>query len=91
MHIALNYSFNWSEIFTHAKEKTNINEIDVEERLFSFPLEWLENVNWMKTDYDVEFFKKSLRKISDDFLLGLPNSIGKHQLPISKAKPFKGL
>ena len=35
IHIALNYSFNWNDIFKHAKEKTVINEIDIEERLFS--------------------------------------------------------
>ncbi len=88
VHIALNYSFNWNEMFIHAKEKTIINEIDVEERLFTFPIEWLENVNWFLTSIDIEFFKKTLRKISDDFLLGQPNSLGKLHPPISKAKPF---
>lgn len=88
VHMALNYSFNWNEMFIHAKEKTIINEIDVEERLYTFPVEWLENVNWLLTSPDIEFFKKTLRTISDDFLLGQPNSVGKLHPPISKAKPF---
>lgn len=61
---------------------------DVEERLYTFPVEWLENVNWLLTSPDIEFFKKTLRTISDDFLLGQPNSVGKLHPPISKAKPF---
>lgn len=89
VHIALNYSFNWNEMFTNAKEKTNINEIDVEERMFSFPVEWLENVNWLLSPIDIEFFKKTLQQISDDFLLGQTNSLGKYKPPIRKAEPLK--
>lgn len=88
VYIALNYSFNWNDIFMHAKEKTVINEIDVEERLFSFPVEWLKNVNWLSTAIDIEFFKKTLRQITDDFLLGQPNTLGKLKTSIKLAKPF---
>ncbi len=88
VHIALNYSFNWNDIFKHTKEKSVINEIDVEERLFSFPVEWLENVNWLSSQIEIEFFKKTLQQIADDFLLGKPNSLAKFKTPIKLAKPF---
>jgi hypothetical protein len=64
------------------------NQIDVEERLFTFPVEWLENVNWLSTSIDIEFFKRTLRQITDDFLLGKPNSLGKNQPSIEMVKPF---
>jgi hypothetical protein len=64
------------------------NHIDIEERLFSFPVEWLENVNWLSTSIDIGFFKRILRQITDDFLLGQPNTLGKLKTPIKLAKPF---
>lgn len=88
VHLSLNYSFNWQEIFYHAKQKSVINEIDVEQRLCSFPVEWMENVNWLDSPADLIFFKKSLQQIADDFLLGRNNSLGFYKIPIETAKPF---
>ncbi|MBU4269174.1 MAG: nucleotidyl transferase AbiEii/AbiGii toxin family protein [Acidobacteria bacterium] len=88
IHLSLAYSFNWLDIFYHAKQKTVINELDVEQRLISFPVEWLENVNWLKAPLDYATTRKTLRQIADDFLLGLPNSLGKDQIPIELAKPL---
>jgi len=89
IHISLNYSFNWIDIFEHSKQKAVINELDVEQRLVSFPVEWFENVNWLSTDLDFESFRKILSQIADDFLLGKPNSFGTNKTPIEMAKPFK--
>ncbi len=86
--LSLNYSFNWPDIFSHAKQKAVINELDVEQRLVSFPVEWLENVNWLTAPINVEKSRFILNQIADDFLLGKTNSLGKHQPPIENAKPI---
>jgi predicted nucleotidyltransferase component of viral defense system len=86
--LSLNYSFNWPDIFSHAKQKAVINELDVEQRLVSFPVEWLENVNWLSKSVNLEKSRFILNQIADDFLLGKENSLGKHQLPIENAKPI---
>jgi len=88
IHLSLNYSFNWPDVFDHAKQKAVINELDVEQRLISFPVEWFENVNWLNTALDFNLYSKILRQIADDFLLGKPNSLGINQTPIEMAKPF---
>ncbi len=88
IHLSLNYSFNWLDIFEHAKQKAIINELDVEQRLVSFPVEWLENVNWLSIPLDFESTRKILSQIADDFLLGKLNSIGRDKMPIGMAKPF---
>ena len=88
IHISLNYSFNWQDVFNHAKRKSVINEIDVERQLYSFPIDWLENVNWLNTPFDKVSFQKSLNQISNDFLFGSTNSLGINQMPIELAKPF---
>jgi len=87
IHLSLNYSFNWPDIFEHAKQKAVINELDVEQRLVSFPVEWFENVNWLNTTLDFDSFHKIRCRIADDFLLGKSNSLGINQLPIEMAKP----
>lgn len=89
IHLSLNYSFNWLDIFEHAKQKAVINELDVEQRLVSFPVEWFENVNWLNTPLDFEPSRKILTQIADDFLLGKQNSLGMNQTPIEMAKPRK--
>ncbi|MEI6575563.1 MAG: nucleotidyl transferase AbiEii/AbiGii toxin family protein [Bacteroidota bacterium] len=88
VHLSLNYSFEWQEIFSITKQKSLINEIDVEQRLFSFPIDWIENVNWLIAPIDTIFFKNSLHQIADDFLLGKTNSLGISKPPIESAKPF---
>ena len=75
VHIALNYNFNWIQVFQDAKKKTIINEIDVEERLSSFPIAWLENVDWLPAQVDLKKLKQSLITLADDFLLGKDNSL----------------
>jgi hypothetical protein len=89
IHISQNYDFNWQEIFYHAKQKVVINELDVEERLISFPVEWLQNVNWLITLPDIGVIRTTIRQIADDFLLGTTNSLGKGQIPIEMAVPLE--
>jgi hypothetical protein len=84
--IAGNYSFNWKEIFYHSKEKALINEIDVEQRLFTFPVTGLLNVDWLIKPADIEEFKKQLNTIANDFILGSDNSLGKDKMKIGEAQ-----
>lgn len=84
--IAGNYSFNWKEIFYHSKEKALINEIDVEQRLFTFPVNSLINADWVIKPVDIVNFKKQLDIIADDFMLGSNNSLGKNRIKIEEAK-----
>ena len=91
IHLSLNYSFNWMDVFYHAKEKAVINELDVEERLVNFPVQWLENVQWLKEPLDLKFARDMLNRIADDFLLGKPNSLGSKLPLIESAKPVSEL
>jgi hypothetical protein len=86
--ISCNYDFNWREIFYHAKQKVVINELDVEERLISFPVEWLQDVKWLDTRPDIGLIQTAMRQIADDFLLGMVNSLGKGHIPIERAVPM---
>lgn len=90
VNIALNYSFNWRETFYHAKQKAVINEVDVVQRLASFPVEMFENVNWLASPPDPEQIKNEIQQIADDFLLGRLNSLGKDKPPIERGMPVNG-
>ena len=87
IHLSLKYSFNWPDIFYHAKQKAVINELDVEQRLISFPVEWLESVNWLTTPIDLDLTRNLLNLIAEDFLLGKSNSLGNLCIPIETARP----
>jgi len=89
IYISLNYSFNWFEMFNHAKQKAVINEIDVEHRLHSFPISLLNNVDWLINPIDFDATAANLHQIADDFLLGKPNSLGLDKPPIESALPLK--
>ena len=84
--ISLNYSFNWMDLFHHAKHKAAINEIDVEQRLVSFPVELLVNVNWINKPIDLAHTRHYLNQIADDFFLGKANSLGINKTNIESAK-----
>mgnify|MGYP006300432929 CR=1 FL=1 len=88
IYLAMNYSFNWKEIFYHAKHKAVINEIDVERRLTNFPVSWLSNVNWLNAKPDIDQLKKKLETIADDFLLGKDNTLGKNKPRLEEALPI---
>lgn len=83
--LSLNYSFNWQDIFFHAKEKAIINELDVEQRLVTFPVKWLTRVKWLNAPLDINLTQNYLHQIADDFFLGKNNSLGKDRTPIENA------
>ena len=83
--IAAHFSFNWKEIFNHSKEKALLNEIDIEQRLFAFPVSSFSSVDWLIKPVDIAIFEQQLQKIADDFLLGKDNSLGSGKIRIDKA------
>lgn len=88
IHISLSYSFNWPEVFELTKQKAVINELDIEERLISFPVVWFENLNWLINPLHIETTRQLLKQIADDFLLGKTNSLGVNKIPLKIAKPI---
>jgi predicted nucleotidyltransferase component of viral defense system len=84
--IATHFSFNWKEIFNHSKEKALLNEIDIEQRLFAFPVFSLSTVDWLIKPVDMVIFEQQLQKVADDFLLGKNNSLGSERIRIEDAK-----
>lgn len=88
VHLSINYSFNWQTVFSESKEKSIINEIDVAERLSTFPPQLLENVDWNIAPVNLAQFSIILRQIADDFLLGKDNSVCRVNNPITGAKPL---
>ena len=87
IHIAWNYAFNWKDLFFSAREKAHLNELDIEERILSFPVSFFEKVNWTKTTPDIPKYEAAKIRIADDFLLGLDNSLGFGKKPIGQAFP----
>jgi predicted nucleotidyltransferase component of viral defense system len=85
--IALEYSFNWEQIFEHTIRKAIVAEQNVAERLETFPAELFEKQMWLKRSLDKEKIKHILQTIADDFLFARDNSLGKDKTPIAEAKP----
>ncbi len=73
--LALNYQFNWLELFNEATEKALINEIDISQRVAEFPVEWLLQVDWLTQPPDINRIKSLREIISKDILLGSENSL----------------
>ncbi len=73
--LALNYQFNWLELFNEATEKALINEIDISKRIAEFPVEWLLQVDWLMQPPDIDRIKSLREIISKDILLGSDNSL----------------
>ena len=84
--LAQHYGFNWLHVFSESKNKAIINEIDVEQRIKSFPVQLLENEDWHIARPDFTDIGLALRVIADDFLLGSDNSLGSAKMPIGMAK-----
>lgn len=87
IHIALNYSFHWIDVFHDAKNKAVLNEIDIEERLSTFPVQLFQDVDWIHSPPDPDHLAAVLKKVADDFLLGRVNSLGFEKPAIEKATP----
>ncbi len=86
VHIALNYSFQWEEPFYAAKQKAQLNELDVAERLTTFPVQWLDQVNWLKPEQPTTDYPTLIQTIADDFLFNRHNTLGYNKLEIQRAK-----
>lgn len=85
--IAMNFSFNWDEVFGHTLQKAIISEQDILMRINTFPVELFEGKDWLKSPVDLPDFQEKLNRISDDFLLAKDNSLGTGKVPIGEAKP----
>jgi predicted nucleotidyltransferase component of viral defense system len=84
--LAQHYMFNWLQVFSEAKNKAIINEIDVEKRIKSFPVLLFGNVDWHILPFDIDLISKAIQTIADDFFLGSDNSLGKGKPAIENAR-----
>ena len=73
--LAQNYKFNWVEIFSEAKNKAIINEIDVEQRIKTFPVHLFQKVDWHILPIDIDTIGNAIQILANDFFLGLDNSL----------------
>lgn len=87
--LAAHYDFSWMEVFLEAKKKAVLNEIELEARLIRFPIESLENADWMMRPIDWVLFRDQVGKIADDFLLGRDNSLGNGKTRLAEARPLQ--
>lgn len=85
--IASNFSFNWGEVFIYSLRKAIIAEPEVLKRLITFPVELMENQDWLKNPVNLVAFKEKINRIADDFLLAKDNSLGIGKIPIEEAIP----
>jgi len=74
--LSQNYRFNWMEVFGEAKNKAIINEIDVEQRIKSFPVHLFQKADWHILPVDIDLLGSAIDTIANDFLLGSYNSLG---------------
>lgn len=84
--LARNYKFNWLYVFGETRKKAIINEIEVEQRIKSFPVQILQKKDWHISLPDLDNINIALQVIADDFLLGSDNSLGTDKPSIEKAK-----
>lgn len=74
--IALSYEYNWVEIIKEASEKIMwINAVEASKILDSFPLNKLDEINWIAPLKDLNSFEKQLQLLISDLLLGRQNSL----------------
>ncbi|OQX73073.1 MAG: hypothetical protein B6D64_14360 [Bacteroidetes bacterium 4484_276] len=86
VYLSLKYKFNWAKIFIEVKHKEIINEIDVEQKINSFPVALFDKVDWFIRKPDPAIISKYIKQISDDFITGSDNSICKTNIDIEDAK-----
>jgi hypothetical protein len=76
--IAKNYSFNWEDIFSEAKEKElGIDPVVSAEIIQTFPQERMEYLKWV-TAYPFNDIMKDLKTMVLDILGAKKNSLSKH-------------
>lgn len=84
--IAEHYMFNWFEVFNEARNKAIINEIDVEQRIKSFPVTLFQKADWHIVPVDIDALNKGLQTIANDFFIASDNSLGINKPPIEDAE-----
>jgi len=68
--ISLNSKVNWQEVFLNAQSKAvGISPVAIAQKLDSFPLELLKQINWQKHPPTPEEFDVGLQKIIKNMLL----------------------
>jgi predicted nucleotidyltransferase component of viral defense system len=81
VYIALNCSFNWTEIFKEASEKDLwINAVEASKILDSFPVDKLDEIIWINDKPDYKLFEKQLHTLIRDIITGRPNSLANSDL-----------
>lgn len=88
VHIALNYSFKWDQVFEHSVQKAIVAEQDVVMRLETFPVELFVTQPWLMSMVNTDTLKSKIKTIADDFLFARDNSLGIGKIPITEAKPI---
>jgi hypothetical protein len=48
VNIAQNYAFNWSDIYLHAKQNSDIKISDIAKQLSAYPIDRIVSENWLK-------------------------------------------
>jgi predicted nucleotidyltransferase component of viral defense system len=74
--IALNYDFNWIEIFNEASKKDIwINAVEASKILDGFPISKLEEIIWVNNTQDFNLFENQLHQLIADLITGEGNSL----------------
>lgn len=88
IHLSLHYGFNWKTIFMEAKNKLLMNEIDVEQKINTFPVELFDGLQWFIKVPDIALYAQYIKTIANDFIIGTDNSLCKTGLDILAARPL---
>ncbi len=83
--LAQQYMFNWLEVFGEAKNKAIINEIDVEQRIKSFPVLLFQKADWHILPVNIDSVSRAIQTLANDFFLGKDNSLGSNKPAIEVA------
>jgi hypothetical protein len=83
--LAQHYRFNRLDVFSETRNKAIINEIDVEQRIKSFPVLLFQKADWHILPFDTGPVSQTIRTLANDFLLGSDNSPGSTKPPITEA------
>lgn len=78
LYIALNYHFNWIEVFDAAKKKDAwVNEIEIANIIDSFNANKILDLNWIVPEAEVKKHLGNFHIIAKDILKGIDNSLFK--------------
>lgn len=84
--LASHYAFDWPSAMYWAKQKAAINELDIENRLLSFPLDYFNEASWLVKPVNRTQFDAKRIQICNDILRAETNSLGIGKTPIMQAQ-----